>query len=148
MKNVLSLLKRGVPMLGVAMLLMGGASKLRADGCDDIGALGDRWHHVADFIDKHSDDGKLRKSEIAKVQASAHELFPVTKEFAKALVGELHGGKSRDEVRMKSLGKQLQANLDELGALGDGDDWDDVGEIVTKVGDVLNKISDLCSDGK
>jgi hypothetical protein len=148
MNSLVSFLRRAVPVLGVAVLLTGGSAKvLRADTCDDIGGLGDRWHRVADFIDKHSDDGKLRKADIAKVQSTARELFPPTKGLAKVLVTEF-SSKNKDEARAKSLGKQLQANIDELSALGDGDDWDDVGEIITKIGDVLNKVSDLCSDGK
>lgn len=148
MSNFLSLFKRAVPVVGVAILLAAGASQtLRADTCDDIGGLGDRWHRVADYIDKHSDDGKLRKSEVAKVQSTARELFPSTKALAKILSEEF-SSKNKDEARAKSLGKQLQANIDELAALGDGDDWDDVGEIVTKIGDVLNKVADLCADGK
>jgi hypothetical protein len=148
MNRFLMVLRRAIPVLGLAIVLAGTASKtLLADNCEDIGSLGDRWHRIAEYIDKHSDDGKLRKAEVAKVQSTAHELFPSTKALAKVLV-ENFSSKNKDEARAKSLGKQLQANIDELSALGDGDDWDDVGEIVGKIGDVLNKVSDLCSDGK
>jgi len=136
------------PILGAAILVAGIASTpLRADTCEEIGKLGDKWHSVAEYIEKHSDNGKLRKAEVAKIQSTAHELMPSTKAMAKVLVEDF-SSKNKDEARAKSLGKQLQANLEELSALGDGDDWDDVGAIVDKIGDILNKVADLCSDGK
>jgi hypothetical protein len=142
-----SFLKKTIPMLGIILLATGLAAPLRADPCGDIGKMGDGWHNVADFIDKHSDNGKLRKADVAKVQASAHKLMPETVALAKVLVEDF-SSKNKDEARIKSLGKQLQANLDELKALGDEADWDDVGEIVSKIGDILSKLADICSDGK
>src|SRR5882724_11415722 len=148
MNSFLSFWKHSMPLLGLSLLLATGASTpLRADNCDGIDKLGDSWHGVADFIEKHSDNGKLRKADVAKVQATARQLFPATKGVAKVLVEEF-SSKKKDEARFKSLGKQLQANIDELSALGDDDDWDDVGQIVDKIGDVLNKVAELCSDGK
>ena len=146
MTQAFSFLKRAVPALGIAILL-GAAVPVHADTCDDIGTLGDRWHRLSDYVDKHSDDGKLRKSEAAKVKDTVHELLPPTRALAKVLITEF-SSKKAEEARVKSLGKQLDATVEELGALGDGDDWDDVSTIVDKIGDILNKIADLCSDGK
>ena len=148
MKTFLFLLKNSLPLLALAgLLLVGTPAPLRADTCDDIGQLGDNWHAVADYIDKHSDDGKLRKAEAARVRADVHKYSPGTAAMAKVLI-ENFNAKNKDEARAKSLGKQLKANLDELAALGEGDTWDDVGDIVTKLGDILNKISEMCADGK
>ena len=145
MNHFCSFLKRAWLALGIAALIA--STPLLADGCDDIGKMGDNWHNVATYIEKHSDDGKLRKSEVAKVRSTAQELMPGTIALAKVLVEEF-SSKNKDEARAKSLGKQLKANIEELSALGDGDDWDDVGAIVDKIGDVLAKVADICSDGK
>jgi hypothetical protein len=141
MKHFLSLLATAVLTCTL------GSVPLRADTCDGINKLGDNWHGVAEYIEKHSDDGKLRKTEAAKVRENVHQLMPSTKAMAKVLMEEF-SSKNKDEARAKSLGKQLQANIEELSALGEGDDWDDVGAIVDKIGDILNKVGDLCSDGK
>ena len=130
-----------------AMLALASSTALRADPCDDIGKMGDGWHGIADYIDKHSDNGKLRKSEVAKVRTTAHQLMPETVALAKVLVEDF-SAKKKEKARIKSLGKQLQANLDELKALNDDADWDDVGEIVGKIGDILTKLAEICSDGK
>ena len=138
----------GLSLLVVtAVLAVASSMPLQADPCDDIGKMGDGWHGIADYIDKHSDNGKLRKSEVAKVQTTAHQLMAETVALAKVLVEDF-SAKKKEEARIKSLGKQLQANLDELKALDDDADWDDVGEIVGKIGDILTKLADICSDGK
>lgn len=130
-------------LLGVAVLLLSCPARLRAAGeCEAIDGIGDRWHKVAEYIEKHSDNGKLFKSEAAKVRTTVHEISPVSSELAKTLIG------LKDEPRAKSLGTQLKGSLDELAALGENDDWDDVGEIVDKVGDVLNKVAELCRNQK
>jgi hypothetical protein len=146
MKQTYSFFKQALPVLGIAVLL-GASVPAHADTCDNIGTLGDRWHRLSDYVDKHSDDGKLRKTEAVKVRDTAHELIAPTKALANVLVTEF-SSKKADEARPKSLGKQLQANLEELSALGPDDDWDDVSAIVDKIGDILNKIADLCSEGK
>ena len=145
MKQFLSFRKLAVPAVALALLLSGGAATpLRADGCDDIGSLGDRWRRLSDYIGTHSDDGKLRKAEAAKVQQTAHELLPPTKAFADVLVKDF-SSKKADEARPKSLGKQLQASIEELAALKDDDDWDDVAAIVGHIGETLDKVADICS---
>ena len=142
-----SFLKSTLPLLGIAILLAAGLpAPLRADGCEDISKMGESWHGVADFIENHSDNGKLRKADVAKVQVTSRKLMPSTVALAKVLVEDF-SSKKKDEARVKSLGKQLQANLEELKALGDDSDWDDVGEIVDKIGDVLTKLADICTDG-
>ena len=70
------------------------------------------------------------------------DISPVTSELAKTLIG------LKDVPRAKSLGTQLKGSLEELGALGENDDWDDVGEIVDKIGDALNKVAEICSSQK
>ena len=143
----LSFLKSTLPLLGIAILLAAGLpTPLRADGCEDISKMGESWHGVADYIEKHSDNGKLRMADVAKVQVTSRKLMPSTVALAKVLVEDF-SSKKKDEARVKSLGKQLQANLEELEALGDDSDWDDVGEIVDKIGDVLTKLADICTDG-
>ncbi len=137
MKQSLLILRLIVPLLAFSVLL-------RADGCNDISKLGEKWHGLADYIDKRTDNGKLRKSEAAQVRAKAGELLPGTRAFAKVLIEDF-SSKNKDEARAKSLGKQLQANLEELSALGPEDDWDDVGTIIDKIGDVLDKLADICS---
>lgn len=147
MMRVLPYIKKLVPVAACVLMMSAAAPRLRADVCDDIGTLGERWHKVGDYIEKHSDNGKLRKSEAANVRKAAQEIYPATKELADILVQNFNSKKA-DEARAKSLGKQLQASLEELHALGDGDDWDDVMEIVDKIGAGLTKISDMCADGK
>jgi hypothetical protein len=136
MKNILSILKSAV---GIAVLLaMVTPARLRAGECDVIDQIGDKWHAVADYIEKHSDDGKLRKSEAAKVRTTVHEISPGTSELSTTLIA------LKDEPRAKSLGTQLKGNLEELAALGENDNWDDVGEIVDKIGDIMNKVAEVC----
>ncbi len=147
MNHYFSFLKNTLPLLGTAILLAAGLpTPLRADGCEDISKMGESWHGVVDYIENHSDNGKLRKADVAKVQVTSRKLMPSTVALAKVLVEDF-SSKKKDEARVKSLGKQLQANLEELKALGDDSDWDDVGEIVDKIGDVLTKLADICTDG-
>src|SRR4051812_10068140 len=91
---------------GFALLLA--AMPVRADICTDIVHLADRWHAVANYIDAHSDDGKLRKSEIKKVAQEMRQLVPPTKVLGEFLAKEFTGA---NEQRVRALGKQLLAGL-------------------------------------
>lgn len=126
--------------LGCALLVL--APSAKADGCDDIANLADRWHKLANYIDEHSDDGKLRKKEIARVSKETKALTPFTKEFGDALVKEAKG---KDVARLRALGKQISAAIDELGALGENDDWDEDVKIIDRLVEVLDKVVDSCN---
>ena len=127
-------------LLGIFLLLAGSApiGAAAADGCEAIEDVGEKWHKVADYIEKHSDNGKLFKAEAAKVRSTVRDISPLSSELAKELMA------LKDEPRAKSLGTQLKGGLDELSALGENDDWDDVGEIVDRIGDILGKVADVC----
>ena len=78
------------------------------------------------------------KAEAAKVRSTVRDISPLSSELARELIA------LKDEPRAKSLGTQLKGGLDELAALGENDDWDDVGEIVDRIGDILGKVADVC----
>ena len=134
MKTLLTLL--------TASFLLFSAPAPRADTCDDIHNLADRWDKLATYISDHSDDGKLRKSEVKKVIADLKVLYPPTKALGDILVSEFKG---KDEARVRSLGKQMVASLEEFAALkDDDDDWDDVTAIFSRLVDVIDKVGDQC----
>ncbi len=118
------------------------AQELRADTCEDIHNLSARWDKLASYIDNHSDDGKLRKSEVNKVISELKVLVPPTKALGDVLVSEFKG---KDERRVQALGKQMLASLEEfIGLKDDDDDWDDVVAIFGRLVEVIDKVGDQC----
>jgi hypothetical protein len=118
------------------------AQGLRADTCEDIHSLADRWDKLATYIDNHSDDGKLRKTEVKKVIADLKVLYPPTKALGDVLVSEFKG---KDEARVQALGKQMLASLQEFAGLkDDDDDWDDVVSIFSHLVETIDKVGDQC----
>ncbi|MBS1872675.1 MAG: hypothetical protein JSU00_05645 [Acidobacteria bacterium] len=128
-------------IFAIGCLLMVSAQRLRADVCEDIGHLGDRWHKLANYIDEHSDDGKLRKSEIRKVARDTKELMPPTKALGEVLVKEFKG---KDEQRVRAWGKQILGAIEELGGLTDDDDWDEDVKIIDRLVEVIDKVAAEC----
>ncbi len=134
MKTIYSLMFAGLMLLG--------APGLRADTCEDIHNLSDRWDKLATYIQNHSDDGKLRKSEVAKVISELKILVPPTQKLGEILISEFKG---KDEQRVQALGKQMVAAIQEFIGLKEGDDdWDDVTEIFGRLVDVIDKVGDQC----
>jgi hypothetical protein len=43
------------------------------------------------------------------------------------------------------MGKQIAAAIEELGALGPDDDWDEDVKIIDRLVEVLDKVADWCS---
>jgi hypothetical protein len=128
--------------LTIAGLLLFAAPGLRADTCDDIHTLSSRWDKLATYIDNHSDDGKLRKSEVNKVIAELKVLVPPTRELGNVLISDFKG---KDETRVRALGKQMSAALEEFAGLkDDDDDWDDVVAIFGRLVEVIDKVADQC----
>ncbi len=113
----------------------------RADLCEDIKHLADRWHQLANYIDEHSDNGKLRKNEITKVAREARTLVPPTQELGNVLAKEFKGA---NEQRVRALGKQILAGLEELGGLKEEDDWDEDVKIIDRLVEVTGKIVEQC----
>jgi len=126
----------------IAGLITFAAPGLRADTCENIHNLSERWDKLATYIDNHSDDGKLRKSEVNKVIAELKVLVPPTRELGNVLVSEFKG---KDEQRVQALGKQMVAALQEFAGLkDDDDDWDDVVSIFGRLVEVIDKVGDQC----
>jgi len=123
------------------VLLAASLAPAKAGGCDDIRHLGDRWHALATYIDNHSDDGKLRHSEIKRVADDARPLIEPTKRLGELLVSEFQG---KDEQRIRALGKQILAAMEELGGLNDDDDWDTVSSILERMAGVIDNVVDQC----
>jgi hypothetical protein len=123
------------------ILLLAAVPARAADVCDDIRHLADRWHSLSNYIDSHSDDGKLRKSEIKRVGQDARPLIEPTKQLGTILVGEFKG---KDEQRIRALGKQILAAMEELGGLNDDDDWDEISTVLDRMADVIDKVVDQC----
>jgi hypothetical protein len=128
-------------LLIVGTVLLLSATPAKADGCDDIRHLADRWHSLSNYIDAHSDEGKLRKSEIKKVGQDATPLLEPTKNLGNLLVGEFKG---KDEQRIRALGKQILGAIEELGGLKDDDDWDEISTVLDRMADVIDKVVDQC----
>jgi hypothetical protein len=115
---------------------------LRADTCEDIHNLSDRWDKLKTYIDDHSDDGKLRKAEVKKIISELRILVPPTRRLGDVLVSDFKG---KDEQRVQALGKQMVAALEEFAGLkDDDDDWDDVVEIFGRLVTVIDKVGDQC----
>lgn len=128
--------------LVLGLLLLVSAPAAKADGCDHIAKLSDRWHKLANYIDEHSENEKLRKSEIAKVSKETKALTPFTQAFGNALAKE---GKGKDTARLRALGKQISAAIEELGGLGEDDDWDEDVKIIDRLVEVLDKVVESCA---
>ena len=129
-------------LAGFALLLA--ALPARADLCDDIHKVANRWHALANYIDEHSDGGKLRAGEIKKVAAEARNLAAPSKVLGNALVNVYKG---KNEQRIRALGKQILASLEELGGLNDDDDWDEDVKIIDRLVEVLDKVTEECDKG-
>jgi hypothetical protein len=129
--------------LMIGGLLTFSAPSLRADrDCASIHELSEQWDKLTTYIDDHSDDGKLRKSEVKKVIANLKILMPPTRKIGDVLVGDLKG---TDEQRMRAVGKQIIAALDEFNGLKeDDDDWDDVVGIFGRLSELIDKVGDWC----
>ena len=126
----------------IAGLLLFAAPGLRADTCDDIHHLSTRWDKLSTYINDHSDEGKLRKSEANKVISELKVLVPPTRALGSVLISEFKG---KDEQRVRALGKQMMAALEEFGGLkDDDDDWDDVVAIFGRLVEVIDKVADEC----
>ena len=121
--------------------MLASAPVVKADVCDEISALGDRWHALSKYIDDHSDDGKLRKNEIRKVSAETRVLVPPTKVLGTRLVENFKG---KDETRVRAWGKQILAALEELGTLTEEDDWDEDVKIIDRLVEIIDKVSEVC----
>lgn len=124
----------------LGLILLFSAPQAKADGCDDIAKLADRWHKLANYIDEHSDDGKLQKREIAKVTKDTKELAPFTKAFGEALAQE----KGKEATRLRALGKQIAAAVEELLGLGEDDDFDEDVKIIDRLVETLDKVTEAC----
>src|SRR5262249_13004047 len=122
-------------------MLAAAPTPARADICDDISKLADRWHKLANYIDDHSDNGRLRASEIRKVATDTRALAPPTKNLGNAIVNEFKG---KNDQRVRALGKQILAALEELGGLKDDDDWNEDVKIIDRLVEVLDKIVEEC----
>jgi hypothetical protein len=61
-----------------------------------------------------------------------------------ALVSEFKG---KSEQRVRALGKQVLAALEELGGLKDDDDWDEDVKIIDRLVEVLDKVVVECDKG-
>ena len=132
---------KSITTLVVVWVLLLASTPARANVCDDILHLADKWHALANYIDAHSDDGKLRKSEIAKVAQESRQLLPPTKVLGSFLASEFKGN---NEQRVRALGKQILAALDELGGLKDDDDWDEDVKIIDRLVEVIDKVVEQC----
>jgi hypothetical protein len=127
----------------IAAALLFATHGLRAErDCESIHQLSDQWDKVSTYIDDHSDDGKLRKSEVRRVVADLKILVPPTRKIGNVLVNDLNG---TGEKRMQAVGKQIIAALDEFNALKDDeDDWDDVTGIFDRLVELIDKVGDWC----
>jgi hypothetical protein len=126
----------------IAAILSFVAPALRADTCEDIHGLADRWDKLSSYIDEHSDDGKLRKAEVNKIIKELRVLVPPTRKLGDVLVSDFKG---KDEQRVQALGKQMIAALEEFAALkDDDDDWDDVTSIFSRLVATIDKVGDQC----
>jgi hypothetical protein len=127
----------------IAALLMFSTQTLAAErDCESIHQLSEQWDKVSTYIDDHSDDGKLRKSEVRRVIADLKVLVPPTRKIGNVLVNDLKGS---DERRMQAVGKQILAALDEFNGLKDDeDDWNDVTDIFDRLVDLIDKVGDWC----
>lgn len=114
---------------------------LHADTCDDIARLADQWHKLANYIADHSDGGTLRKNEIQKVSRQTRDLVPPSKDLGNALVKEFRG---KQDQRVRAWGKQILAMLEELGGLGEDDDWDEDVKIIDRLVEVIDKVTAEC----
>jgi hypothetical protein len=132
--------KWGAALLASCVLLLP-VIPARADVCEDVGVLADKWHDLGDYIEEHSDDGGLLKTEIKKVSTDMRALVRPTLEAANTLV---KGIKGKNDQRMRALGKQMLGALEELGGLKEDDDWDEDLEIIDRLVLELDKVVELC----
>ncbi len=112
-----------------------------ADACEDIEMLADKWHNLADYIDEHSDDDGLQKSAIKKASADLRTLVRPTLDVGNSLV---KGFKGKTDLRVRALGKQILAALEEIAVLKEDDDWDEDLEIIDRLVGELDKVVELC----
>lgn len=128
-------------LAAAALLLPLLAASAHADLCDDIHRLANRWHNLANYIHEHSDNGALRKREIAKVAAETRLLVDPTKTLGTLLTKEYEGV---DKQRVRALGKQILAALEELGGLQEDDDWNEDVRIIDRLVEVTDHVVEIC----
>ena len=111
---------------------------LQANICDDIHALANRWHKVANYIhERHGEE--LPASERREVTKQERQLISPTKDLAKLCKGD-------DNKRVQSLGKQISSVLEEYEALGEHESWDEDVKVLDKLVEILDNLTHLCDN--
>ena len=132
-----------ISTLIAGFVLLLAALPVRAGICADINHLAERRYKVANYIDEHSDNGKLRKNEITKVAQEARVLVPPAKVPGSVPAKEFKGS---NQQRVRALGKQILAGLEALGGLKEENDWDEDIKIIVRLVEVTGKIVGQCDN--
>ena len=105
--------------------------------CDDIHAVANRWHKLANSIHNRSGDN-LSAADRKKVAKEDRTLIPPSRDVVTLC--------RRESGKVKALGNQLSALLDEYAALNDDDSWDEDVRVIDKMVEVLDQLTHICDE--
>jgi hypothetical protein len=133
----------GVRLAATALLLLLSPTRSGAgSSCDDIQALADQWHELADFIDDNtSDDGAIPAKARAHVRAEQKALLPRTRSLASRLA-------LVKVKRVRGLAMQLSGILDQMEDSDARDTWEDEVRLIDRMVDVIDDSTDQCDAGR
>lgn len=133
----------GIPFLALAVLFLLAPARIHAgNSCDDIEALANQWHELADYIDEQtSDEGNISAKARAHVRQEQKALLPRTRALAAKLV-------LVKRKRIQGLGRQLQGILDQMEDADPGDAWEDDVRLIDRMVDVIDDATDQCDSGR
>jgi hypothetical protein len=120
--------------LAVLTLLL--SSIASANICDDVHALANRWHRLANAIHERTHEN-LSPADRKRVAKEDRLLIPPSRELVTICSKE-------SDKRVQSLGKQLAALLDEYASLNDNESWDEDVKVIDKMVHVMDDLTGIC----
>ena len=105
--------------------------------CDDIHAVANRWHKLANAIhNRHSEN--LSAADRKKIAKEDRVLIQPSREVVTLC--------RRESGKVKALGNQLGGLLDEYAAIDDSESWDEDVRVIDKMVDVLDQLTHICDE--
>ncbi len=133
----------GTPLVVLILLLLFAPVRVGAEAsCDDIEALANQWHELADYIDEQTQDGKdITPKARARVHQEQKALVPRTR----ALAAKLALVKRK---RIQGLARQLHGLIDQMEDTDPGDTWETDVRVIDRMVDVIDDATEQCDSGR
>ena len=119
-------------------IAVSGSAQPPAPACASIVQLSTRWHDLAEYIVEQNGDGEGLDNDAEEiVRESEARLRGPTRSLANLL--------TKGNPRLRALGRQLLAMLDELNAIQDDEGWEEDVRVMDRLADVLDTLVSMCA---